>query len=45
MVKTGETPGKGSYKCTRCGTIVTLDKDTDVMPPCPKCHNKTFTKV
>ena len=45
MIKTGDKPGKGTYKCTHCGTLVTLDNDDDVMPQCPKCHNTTFTKV
>ena len=45
MYKTGEKPGKGTYKCTRCGEIVVLDNDTDVLPPCPKCHNTVFTKI
>lgn len=45
MPTTGEKPGKGVYVCTRCGTIVTLDNDTDVLPPCPKCHNTEFKKA
>lgn len=41
---TGEKPGTGYYICTTCGTVVHLDDYTDVLPPCPKCHNTTFTK-
>jgi len=42
---TGEKPGKGTYKCTKCGTTVTLDDATDTLPPCPKCNNTEFTRV
>jgi DNA-directed RNA polymerase subunit RPC12/RpoP len=45
MVRTGEKPGKATYKCLRCGTLVTLDDDSDTMPPCPKCKNTTFEKM
>ena len=45
MYNTGDTPGKGTYKCTRCGKIITLENDTDALPVCPKCGNKTWTKV
>ena len=41
---TGEKPGKGTYKCTKCGQPVVLDDTTDTLPPCPKCHNTKFTK-
>ncbi|MCK4524583.1 hypothetical protein KAU15_06620 [candidate division WOR-3 bacterium] len=36
---TGEKPGKGTYKCTRCGQEVILDDTTDTLPPCLKCNN------
>jgi ribosomal protein S27AE len=42
MPTTGEKPGKGTYYCTRCGTSVTLDDDTDTLPPCRKCHGTEF---
>jgi DNA-directed RNA polymerase subunit RPC12/RpoP len=45
MPTTGEKPGKGTYKCTNCGQLVTLDDDDDVLPPCPRCDNTEFTKV
>lgn len=45
MPKTGEKPGIGTYQCINCGTIVTLDDATDVLPPCPKCNETTFIKV
>ena len=41
---TGEKPGKGTYKCTRCGQEVILDDTTDTLPPCLKCNNTKFTK-
>ncbi|WP_069875343.1 rubredoxin-like protein [Fusibacter sp. 3D3] len=42
--KTGEKPGKGSYTCTNCSTIVNLDDDSDRLPPCPKCNGVEYTK-
>ena len=45
MPKTGEKPGKGTYRCTKCSTTVTLDDDDDTLPPCPKCDNTEFDKV
>ena len=45
MASTGEKPGKGTYRCTKCGQIVVLDQNSDTMPPCPKCNNTTFTKI
>jgi DNA-directed RNA polymerase subunit RPC12/RpoP len=41
----GEKPGKGKYKCTKCGQIVVLDDNTDALPPCPKCDNTTYNKL
>lgn len=45
MYKTGEKPGKGVYRCTRCGQLVVLDDDSDTLPPCPKCNNTTYVKI
>ncbi|MFZ7119489.1 MAG: zinc ribbon-containing protein [Eubacteriaceae bacterium] len=45
MPNTGEKPGKGTYKCTKCGTLVTLDDDSDTLPPCPKCNGTEFVKI
>jgi len=45
MYKTGEKPGKGRYQCTQCGEIITLDSDSDALPPCPVCANTTFNKL
>ena len=42
MPTTGEKPGKGTYYCTNCGQAVTLDDDTDTLPPCPKCAGTDF---
>jgi DNA-directed RNA polymerase subunit RPC12/RpoP len=42
---TGQKPGKGKYKCTKCGQIVVLDDNTDPLPPCPKCNNTTYTRL
>ena len=45
MYKTGEKPGKGTYKCLACGQTVVLDDHTDTLPPCPKCGATTYYKV
>ncbi|WP_375379082.1 zinc ribbon-containing protein [Lactococcus cremoris] len=42
--KTGEKPGKGTYRCTACGQSVILDDTTDTLPPCPRCSGISFTK-
>lgn len=44
MHTTGEKPGECEYYCIKCGQNVTLDDDTDTLPPCPKCSNTTFIK-
>ena len=45
MPTTGEKPGKGTYKCRNCGTTVTLDDDSDRLPPCPSCDGTEFDKI
>lgn len=42
---TGEKPGKGTYQCTSCPQTVTLDDDSDKLPPCPKCSGTEFTEA
>ena len=42
MVSTGDKPGKGTYTCTKCNQTVTLDDETDTMPPCPRFNNTEF---
>ncbi|MDA3884983.1 MAG: hypothetical protein PF638_05250 [Candidatus Delongbacteria bacterium] len=42
MSKTGEKPGKGTYTCTKCGQKVTLDDNSDKLPPCPSCHGTNY---
>ncbi len=42
MPTTGEKPGKGEYECVNCGQRVTLDDNTDTMPPCPRCNGTEF---
>ncbi|MCK5225001.1 hypothetical protein KAR04_09515, partial [Candidatus Calescamantes bacterium] len=45
MPNTGEKPGKGRYRCTKCGQVVVFDNASDTLPPCPKCNNAEFEKV
>jgi len=45
MPTTGEKPGKGTYKCRKCGSTVTLDDDSDTLPPCPSCNGTEFDKI
>ncbi len=33
----GKTPGKGEYCCTDCDWKVTLNDETDKLPPCGSC--------
>ena len=39
MAEIGEKPGKGTYCCTDCDGKVTLDDDSDQLPPCGYCGN------
>lgn len=44
----GEKPGRGTYVCDKCNTKVTLDDNTDALPPCPKCgrgQDTTYSKA
>ena len=45
MPTTGEKLGKGTYICKNCGTRITLDDNTDTLPPCPKCNYTEFDRV
>ncbi len=49
MYNIGEKPGKGRYRCTNCNSWqVTLDDDTDTLPPCGTCgqgQNVKYLKV
>ncbi len=45
MYSTGEKPGKGRYQCVKCGEVITLDDNSDILPPCPRCHGTKWNKV
>jgi len=45
MPRTGEKPGKGTYRCCNCEVEVTLDDDDDTLPPCPSCDGTEWDKV
>ena len=42
MPTTGEKPGADTYTCIQCGQKVTLDDNSDTLPPCPKCGGTEF---
>lgn len=42
MPKTGEKPGAGQYTCKECGKTLTLDDETDKLPPCSNCGGTEF---
>ena len=44
MYDIGEKPGRGSYCCTNCSWRVTLDDDSDRLPPCGSCGKGQNTK-
>lgn len=39
----GEISAPGTFHCRSCGQTMTLRK-TGRLPPCPKCHGKTFLR-
>ncbi len=41
----GKEPGKGTYKCNHCGETVTLDDNTDKLPPCPSCEKCNYSRL
>lgn len=43
--KTGDKPGKGSYRCLNCGYVVELENDGDTLPECPNCGHKVYEKI
>jgi hypothetical protein len=45
MPTTGEKPGKGTYQCNSCPQTVTLDDNTDTLPPCPRDAGTEYTKA
>jgi DNA-directed RNA polymerase subunit RPC12/RpoP len=45
MPTTGEKPGKGTYKCKKCGKVITLDNAEDKLPPCPVCNHTEWDKL
>lgn len=44
VCKTGEKPGRGTYRCTNCRTEVSVG-EYDKLPPCLSCSNNEFTEV
>ena len=42
--KTGMTPGKGKYKCTKCPYIIDLS-DGEELPYCPWCGADEYIKL
>jgi predicted nucleic-acid-binding Zn-ribbon protein len=44
MPKTGQRPGKGVYKCTKCGERLVLDSNNSRLPPCPSCRATEYVR-
>ena len=45
IYKTGDNPGKGTYRCTKCGFLVHLYDNDGKLPACPACMHSEYTKV
>lgn len=45
MYRTGQKPGKGTYRCTECGHLVVLKDVKTTLSTCPKCGAIIFYKV
>ena len=45
MARAGENPGKGKYRCMKCGYRLTLESDDDILPKCPKCFYSDWAKI
>lgn len=43
--KVGDKPGKGAYRCVRCGFLVHIYDDDDKLQACPACMHTEFVKV
>ena len=41
----GNLPGAGDYMFTNCDKVLTLDEDSDVLPPCSICSGCEFEKA
>ncbi|WP_165394863.1 hypothetical protein [Methanofollis fontis] len=40
----GDRPGAGRYTCLGCGKVLTLDDDTDTLPPWSVCKGNKNRK-
>ena len=45
MHKTGTNPGKGTYKCRKCGKEIKLEDDIKTLPECPVCGHDEWDKI
>ncbi len=45
MHTSGEKPGKGLYKCQKCGKEITLKTDGEELPICPVCGHEKWDKM
>lgn len=42
MFISGDKPGLGVYTCKECGLEVVVDRDSMVLPCCPRCGCGSF---
>ena len=45
MVNSGDQPGVGTYQCLECGYIHAIEKEDEVLPPCPVCGGLEWAKL
>jgi DNA-directed RNA polymerase subunit RPC12/RpoP len=45
MFTSGEKPGKGTYKCQKCGKEISLENDSQELPVCPVCGHEKWNKI
>ncbi|MDD4126647.1 MAG: hypothetical protein PHV39_03040 [Methanomicrobium sp.] len=41
----GSKPGKGRYRCMKDRERIKLERDTDVLPVCPKCASRRWERI
>lgn len=45
MARSRTKPGKGSYECSKCGSLQTLRSKASTLKTCPNCGSSLFRKA